>query len=81
MITESDRVAEAINHGAVLWPELANDRGALLKELLEIGISEVARTLAEQEASKLQAIAAAANGLDGVWPQDWRVELRSEWPA
>jgi hypothetical protein len=81
MITESDRLAEALQIAAKLWPEANGDKGVLLRRILEIGVDAVERELAERDESRLGALSAAAGSLTGVWPVAWREELRDEWPA
>lgn len=41
MITETDQLARAIDAAALGWPELADDRGALLRRLIGLGADTV----------------------------------------
>jgi hypothetical protein len=81
MITESDRIAKTLGSAALLWPELANDRGALLRKVLETGMEQVERQAEAKAQSREVAIAKSAGSLTGIWPSNWREELRAEWPA
>ncbi len=81
MITESDRISDALASAEQIWPELQSDRGALLRRILETGIREIEKQAATANPARLNAIAKSAGLLDGVWPTNWREELSSEWPA
>lgn len=81
MITESDRLAKTLASAAVLWPELAEDRGTLLRKVLETGMDQVERQVEAKIQSRQRAIAKSAGSLTGIWPTTWREELRDEWPA
>lgn len=81
MITESDRIAEALKSAELLWPELRGDSSALLRKILETGMAEVQKSVATRAESRLGAISKAAGSLSGTWPSNWRDELRDEWPA
>lgn len=81
MITESDRIAEALELAAHRWPEHSGDRGALLRKILEIGLDSLVLMASQEADARLQQIANAAGSMDGVWPPNWREELRQDWPA
>ena len=81
MITESDRIAEALESAATLWPELGADRGLLLRKILETGAEAIEQQVRDRNESRRLAVAKSAGSLDGVWPANWRDELRDEWPA
>ena len=81
MITESDRIAKTLSSAALLWPELAEDRGALLRKVLETGMEQVETQAEVRVQSRHRAIAKSAASLTGIWPTNWREELRDEWPA
>jgi hypothetical protein len=80
MITESDEIARALSAAAKLWPELANDRAALLRKILESGVNELDRQLEARRDERRTAIAKSAGAFNGTWPRDVRSELRDEWP-
>ena len=81
MITETKQVAGAISNAAEIWPELASDRSALLRKIIEVGIQEIDSKVSRARAKRLQNISSVAGGLSGVWPKNWREDLGSEWPA
>jgi len=81
MITESDRIAEALEAAAILWPDLGADRGLLLRKILETGADAIDQQVMARNENRRLAVAKSAGSLDGVWPANWRDELRDEWPA
>lgn len=81
MITESDRIAEALELAALKWPEHSGDRGALLRKILEIGLDSLTQSASQETNARLQQIDKAAGSMDGVWPKNWREELSQDWPA
>jgi hypothetical protein len=81
MITESDRLTRALEDAGVLWPEANGDRGVLLRRILEAGMKTVEEEKNEREGARRTAIDIVAGSMAGVWPADWRSELRDEWPA
>lgn len=80
MITESDDLDLALQCAAKLWPELAGERNALVRKVLDIGIDDVKRRVDANLEKKRKAILNVAGSLSGVWPENWRDELRAEWP-
>ena len=81
MITESDRIAEALELAALKWPEHSGDKGALLRKILEIGLDSLTQSASQETSARLQQIAKAAGSMDGTWPKNWREELSQDWPA
>jgi len=81
MITESDRLASALEVAAQLWPEAENDKGALLRRILETGIDAIEQQAAGRLRDRQAAIRRSAGAMTSVWPANWREELRDEWPA
>jgi len=81
MITESDRLARALEDAGLLWPEFHGDRGVLLRRILDVGMEAVEAEMREREGTRLDAINTVAGSMAGVWPAEWRDELRREWPA
>lgn len=80
MITESDQLAKALEIARERWPDLSEDKSKLIKKMLELS-AEVLQ--AEQESAMNQRFAKVeeiAGSLD-VWPENWRKELRADWPA
>ena len=80
MITESDALAKAIDDAARLWPEIADERAELLRRLLDRGIQSVEAEFQEQMESRRKAITEVVGSLPGVWPKNWREEIRAGWP-
>jgi len=80
MITESDALAKAIDEAARLWPEVKNERAELLRRLIERGIESVEAERNEIIEARRKAIREAAGSLSGIWPENWRDELRAGWP-
>lgn len=81
MITESDRISEALEAASTLWPDLGADRGLLLRRILETGAEAIEQQVMARNENRRLAVAKSAGSLDGVWPANWRDELRDEWPA
>jgi len=81
MITESDRLCEGLTRAAEIWPEVCDDKGQLLRRLVETGVDTVLQESAARTQERAKAIYRVAGSLSGVWPDSWREELRDEWPA
>jgi hypothetical protein len=81
MITESDRLAHALESAAELWPDAKDDKGALVRRIVESGIEAVELQVAKRLSDRRVAIARSAGAMTSVWPANWRQELRDEWPA
>ena len=81
MITETDRLAGALDTAALLWPEVKSERTALLRKVVEAGIGAIEREHRSREASRRTTITALAGSMSGTWPTQWREDMRDEWPA
>ncbi len=81
MITESDRITQALDAVAARWPELANDPSQQLRRVLEIGIEQLLAETAAIRAERTAVLGKIAGSMPEVWPSNWREELRDEWPA
>jgi hypothetical protein len=81
MITESDRLAEALDSADALWPEIQGDRAALLRRIIDTGVDVIERQKAHEDGERRDLVTAVAGSMTGVWPEGWRDELRDEWPA
>ena len=80
MITESDALAKAIDDAARLWPEVKDERAELLRRLIDSGIESVEAEYNERIEARRKAVMEVAGSLSGIWPANWREELRAGWP-
>ena len=80
MITENDRLSRALLAAEKIWPENRDDKGALLRRILETGVEAVEREHEEHTIRRRKAVKRSAGSLNDIWPPDWRNEARSEWP-
>ncbi|MCU1528677.1 MAG: hypothetical protein JWP75_2440 [Frondihabitans sp.] len=78
-ITETPRVAEGIAIAATTWPELQNDRGALLRRIIEAGTEAIEARQAERVEARRAALDRWAGSLTGVFPPDVAQRLKEEW--
>ena len=76
MLTETEELSAALTDAALMWPELAGDKGALLRKLIEAGAQSV-----KSGGSVKALIDDAAGAASGCYPRNARAELLSEWPA
>lgn len=81
MITESDQLAEALDHAAKIYPDLRDERAELLRYLIERGIQSLDAEYNEKVEARKNAIREVAGSLSGVWPENYLEEMRAEWPA
>lgn len=81
MITETDRLSDALDLAATVWPENSGERTALLRRVIDAGIDVVIGELDERRTARITALDSVAGSLTGTWPAGWREELRGEWPA
>ena len=80
MITESDALAKAIDDAARLWPEVKDERAELLRRLIDRGIESVEAEFNGQIKARRKAVMEVAGSLSGIWPANWREEMRAGWP-
>jgi hypothetical protein len=80
MITETDEVERAIDRAALAWPEIGDDRAALLRRLIERGSESVDADREARLAERRAAIRETAGMFRGVWPADAVQQMRDEWP-
>ncbi len=80
-ITETDSIAHAIDVARQTWPEVADDRAALLRRLVEHGAARLEASGAEQRVRRLLAVDDTAGILAGVYRTDEARLLHDEWPA
>ena len=79
-ITETAEVAHGIAIAATTWPELQNDRGALLRKLIALGIETAEDRRARKIDERRAAIRKYAGSAKGVYPPNAAELLKSEWP-
>jgi hypothetical protein len=70
MITESDALAKAID----------DERAELLRRLIDRGIESVEAEFNKQIEARRKAVMEVAGSLSGIWPANWREEMRAGWP-
>jgi len=75
-LTETDELARALNDAAVAWPELREDRKALLRKLIEAG-----RATLNVDGGVHDLVTSVAGAATGAYPRGARAELLTEWPA
>jgi len=80
MITETDRLTDALNQAEKLWPELSGKRTLLLRKVLEVGIKTIEVETANKTKSRLTGIQKLAGSMDNIWPKNWKEELAEDWP-
>ena len=76
-ITETAEIAEALDDAALVWPELREDRAALLRKLVEAGHQSVSG--ARQKGARSRMIRDSAGVATGVYPPNAAARLKSEW--
>ncbi|CAN5465464.1 hypothetical protein [Microbacterium sp.] len=79
-VTETDEIALALDAAARLWPELRDDRTALLRKVIAQGAESIERRAAAHSSTRLRAIRTGAGALTGVYPPGEAQRLRDEWP-
>lgn len=80
MLTETPEVAAALDEAAMVWPELCDDRAALLRRLVDAGREVVTARAATNRDQRRRAVRAAAGSMTGVYPPGAAESLKSEWP-
>jgi hypothetical protein len=79
-VTETDEIARAVDRASRIWPDLREDRGALLERIVERGIGALDREAEDWLARRRAAIRDGAGSLSGVYRPDEAQLLRDEWP-
>lgn len=79
-ITETEAIAHALDVAARAWPELRDDRPALLRRLIERGAEQAESAVERAVAERLEAIRATAGIATGLYEANERELLRAEWP-
>jgi len=79
-VTETVDIAHAIDAAAIVWPELRDDRAALLRRIIERGAESIMASRAEETVRRITAIRQTAGTLPGVYRSGEAQLLREEWP-
>lgn len=79
-LTETPELARALDEAALLWPELRDDRAALVRKLVEIGWRTVGQAVEERRAARRAGVDRVAGSLTGVYPRGAALALKQEWP-
>jgi hypothetical protein len=80
MITETREVQSILNDAARVWPELRDDRAALLRRVIDRGAESVRQAAAEARAERRRAIHEIAGMYTGMYPPGEAARLKNEWP-
>ncbi len=75
MLTETAELSVALTDAALVWPELAGDKSALLRKLIEAGARSV-----KAEGSLSGLIDELAGVATGCYPRDASAQLLPDWP-
>jgi acyl-CoA reductase-like NAD-dependent aldehyde dehydrogenase len=81
MITETDEVERAIDDAAKVWPELRDDRAALLRRIIDRGAEAVHDGAVAGISERRRAIRETAGMFQGMYPPGEAARLKDEWPA
>ena len=79
-ITETDKVAAALDAAAARWPEIRSRRELLLR-LVEQGRDVIDRDQHEATERRRDAIRRTSGALTGAYEPGYLESLRDDWPA
>ncbi len=79
-ITETDRVAQAIDRAAQRWPDERGSRARLLQRLIEEGEHAIQERGEDAARLRREAIARTSGALTGTYGEDYLDRLRQDWP-
>jgi hypothetical protein len=79
-LTETPELARALDAADSAWPELGNDRPALLRRLVETGYHAVVQRLDGRLTARRLALHRGAGVATGAYPAHAAEALKSEWP-
>lgn len=79
-IIETDHLKQTLDEAATLWPELSEDRTALLRKVLEAGESWVREQVGAKKRIRIQSIETLIQDSENIWPSDWNEARKAEWP-
>lgn len=80
MVTETAEIERALDTAARAWPELRDDRAALLRRLIARGADDIGEVAEGRRRERLAAIRETAGTFTGVFPPNAAAALRDEWP-
>lgn len=80
MVTETPEIERALDMAAEAWPELRDDRAALLRRLIVRGADDVGDLSEARRRERLAAIRETAGSFTGLYPPNAAAALRDEWP-
>ena len=81
MITESDELSACLDKAAKLWPEYADERAELLRQVIALGRQVVETRSQNTLNNRLEALKRLSDNFSGTWPVDFDEQRKSEWPA
>jgi hypothetical protein len=81
LITETDRVARALDDAAKRWPEDRGSRAKLLLHLLDEGHRALVNEGARRREAHVAAIHRTSGALTGTYDAGYLEQLREDWPA
>lgn len=81
MITETDEIAAALDYAATIWPELKDQRAALIRQLIDVGIGSCNQELDAKKAARIAAVKEQAGMFPPHMWDNFREEQLAEWPA
>ncbi|MDQ6910131.1 MAG: hypothetical protein M3Z84_05000 [Actinomycetota bacterium] len=81
LITESERVAQALDDAARRWPADSHNRAKLLLHLVEEGHRAVVGQQESEVRERRDAVGRTSGALTGLYGEGYLNELREDWPA
>ena len=78
-ITETPEIAHAIDIAVLSWPEFANNRAAVLRQIIKVGSEAIERQTDERIARRRAALEQVSGSMTGTWPPNAIDKLRNEW--
>ncbi len=81
LITETERVAQALDDAAKRWPAESGNRAKLLLHLLEEGHLAVVGQRESAIRERREAVARTSGALTGAYGEGYLDELRGDWSA
>jgi hypothetical protein len=81
VVTETDKVAEALDDAARRWPAEGGNRAKLLLRLLEEGHRSVVGHQESRRRDRREAVARTSGTLAGSYGENYLDSLREDWPG